>query len=536
VAMAIVCTTCGHQCGDHEDFCPSCGTFLDRAGAARASGAGGGPVPPLPPLVTTAPTQPLPGPLAAGRDDGGFGSLDPNAPEPSVDFGDDVGRRGDAALDTRSLSTAPAPSPQPSPQPSPPPSPPAVPHTTAPAARPPAPPVVGAATQPAPMPAQRPAAVRPQPVEPRGPVAGSVAPTGLTCPSCGTVNAIGEAACRRCGNAFPRPGVGRYEPPGTTQPGAVSPIDAVQPAEAKARRGPDRVEPRGPGVVGGVTCPRCGTANARDRRFCSRCGLPMGPVAAATDTLPPLERRSWWRRFLDRFRRRRFGPEYDSHDPSQRDASERAYKAYRRGVGLRYRLLRITGAIAVIGVVAASLGVGGFNPRGWISDGYHRLRGDQFQAIDGITAEAQPPPSDPQAHPDWATDGVVTADRSWTTTWSEESSGSAACDGSIPKGQAGGALVLTLRATDVARLRIDAGLGADDAARASEWRPTALVVEGDDGSCQRITLDDSADRQERSLEMGTVTSVRVTIVEAVAPLTGDDPALSVREIGLLSER
>jgi hypothetical protein len=361
-------------------------------------------------------------------------------------------------------------------------------------------------------------------------VAASVAPTGVTCPSCGTVNGVGERSCRRCGTAFPGPDLGRYDP----RPDAVSPIDAVQPGEAKVRRGPDRVAPQGPTVVGGVACPRCGTANPRDRRFCSRCGLPMGQGAAGQTSLAPLERRSWWRRFLDRLRGRRSSTE---HANDGRSAAERAAtKAYRHGLGVRYRIGRVLGALVAVGIIAAAFGVGGVNPRAWIRDGWHRLRGDQYQTVTGkLEAVADPLTAENGNFPaEWAVDGIKTTLRPWATEWNGVPAG-AACTDPKTTGGATSALVIKLpKPTDVARIRVDAGLDAED--RLNQWRPLALEVQGDDGLCQQIPLKDEAGTQDVDVALGTVQVVRIAVVDAAEPEGVSTKLLSIREIGFLTKR
>jgi hypothetical protein len=511
--MAIVCTTCGHQCSEREDFCPSCGTFLDRGAATTARLVPAGPDP--------APA-PGPGPRSGGDGLDELGLLDPSAPEASPGFGDDVGRRADPDLDVRTTlppmpSTTQYPDPTPAANPGP--------VAYVPTPVPPPPPA-----------AVRPASVAPTPVAPAPAptpaprVVGSVAPTGVTCPACGTVNGVGERSCRRCGTAFPGPDLGR--PLGHD---AVSPIDAVQPGEAKARPGPQRVAPTAPHVVGGVACPRCGEANPRDRRFCSRCGLPMGAPGAATALAPP-PRRSWWRRLVDRVRGRGPVRDFDEYGDDRMGASDAASKAYRRGLDLRYRVMRVVAVLAVLGIGAAALGVGGFNPRGWVRDGWHRLRGDQYQAVERLQATAEPAEEAP-FHAEWAVDGIVSKDRAWTTRWTPPTTPVGECQPSNAPGGATSALVLTLaQSADVVRIRVHAGLGDEDADRLSEWRPTALDVEGDNGTCRRVVLRDEAGEQEVALPLGEVSAVRIAIVDATEPKTGDGDLVSIRELALLTER
>ncbi|MFI7081348.1 NADase-type glycan-binding domain-containing protein [Micromonospora sp. NPDC049903] len=79
-------------------------------------------------------------------------------------------------------------------------------------------------------------------------------------------------------------------PPATAQEPAEV-VEAVQPARPSTRRPVVRQRP--PSTedgAGDVVCPVCGTGNPPDRRFCRRCGSPLGARTG------PSGRESWWRR------------------------------------------------------------------------------------------------------------------------------------------------------------------------------------------------------------------------------------------------
>ncbi|MFJ9615574.1 NADase-type glycan-binding domain-containing protein [Streptomyces noursei] len=113
----------------------------------------------------------------------------------------------------------------------------------------------------------------------------------------GGTSGITGARAEGTGTAAPN----RPEPPpaapGPTAPdtGPPDPILPVQPAKPVAPR-PVVRPAAAPEEAAGPPCPRCGTPNPPNRRFCRRCAAPLNP-AAARAPLP------WWRTIWP-FRRR----------------------------------------------------------------------------------------------------------------------------------------------------------------------------------------------------------------------------------------
>ncbi|MDH6108471.1 hypothetical protein P3T36_003885 [Kitasatospora sp. MAP12-15] len=120
-----------------------------------------------------------------------------------------------------------------------------------------------------------------------------------TCPDCGVANGDGDEFCGNCGaylawqgtstTATPTTGVAQPQPEPAPETAPEPPADplAVQPAKPVRPRPVVR-----PSVIDdaqdGPPCPRCGTPNRPDRRFCRRCAAPLTIVEPA----PPLP---WWR-------------------------------------------------------------------------------------------------------------------------------------------------------------------------------------------------------------------------------------------------
>ncbi|MDO0928884.1 zinc ribbon domain-containing protein [Streptomyces sp. TG1A-8] len=124
----------------------------------------------------------------------------------------------------------------------------------------------------------------------------------------------------------------------------------------------------------GLPCPRCGTPNAPDRRFCRRCAAPLKP-AAASAALP------WWRTVWP-FRRR----------------------GVRAGSGRAVRLLVVLAVVVALCAAGFLLLPAG---RALIEDTRDKLGGARAVTPAGVTASAQVP-----AHPAaGTTDGL--SNRYW---------------------------------------------------------------------------------------------------------------------------
>jgi hypothetical protein len=190
----------------------------------------------------------------------------------------------------------------------------------------------------------------------------------IVCAECGTSNRDNERFCGECGaflewegavveRATPAPATPTGQRTPTTDPGPASPspgdapaaepsvhpsadrpvVDrttdpvAVQPGQAQPRRPVRSVTEAGAeAVTGDRICPRCRAGNEELRRFCRACGAPLVETVVAA-------RAPWWRRLLDRLRRR------------GRDARSRRD---RRATTNAKRLLKIVAVICVLVILA----------------------------------------------------------------------------------------------------------------------------------------------------------------------------------------
>ena len=144
--------------------------------------------------------------------------------------------------------------------------------------------------------------VAPPPNEPKAQEAASnpipVASDSVTCPKCGTANALTAKFCKKDG--YPLQAVGAI-PSSTPAPKSSPPADslamdsgispstppvATLPGEPKVQEAASKPIPP---AVDSVTCPKCGTANVPTAKFCKKDGYPMqaAGVVAAPTTVPP---------------------------------------------------------------------------------------------------------------------------------------------------------------------------------------------------------------------------------------------------------
>ena len=274
---------------------------------------------------------------------------------------------------------------------------------------------------------------------------------------------------------------------------------AVRPADPQPARQtivqPARVAPTHAG------CPRCGTDNPPELRFCRKCGLEFSPPRQATAwDAQPRPRVPWWRRIFGGHR-----------TPAERAA----LRAYRHSLPMRYRLIRAGVALVVaLLVVAVGLAVRNGDPIGWAQARWYDFKGTVVPVRD-ITPTLDPPATeDPAFAAINATDGNEAT--AWATTWlgTGEPKGCGA-----PRTSA--ALLLTFKVpADLRQLRVRAGLPTADPARLSQHRPRVLELRFSDGQCVTRTVLDSADPQLIALpEELSTTSVRVDVVD-VYPVEG----------------
>ena len=294
---------------------------------------------------------------------------------------------------------------------------------------------------------------------------------------------------------------------------AVAARPGYQPAEPQAR--PPAVRPEAmPAAVepGGALCPQCGTANPPGRRFCRRCGTSL--AVAGHELEPALltaPRPSRWQRIKARLR-----PGGAKEGEAQPSSTARA--AYRRTLDVRYRVYRVLAVFAGVAFLAGSLGLTGYNPitgaRGLWDRFFPRYEQvDQLQAVaDPVTAE------DPELRGRSAVDGDPATE--WAAVWLLPPGADPAeeCQGDDSKGGGDQALVITLpEATKIKKVSIQGGLPEGDPERALQWSPTKVELQYDNGECDQVSLDAEAGFQDHRISAPETTTLRVTVLDAAPP-------------------
>lgn len=287
-------------------------------------------------------------------------------------------------------------------------------------------------------------------------------------------------------------------------------------------------------------CPRCGVVNDAALRFCRKCGLALKAPTLHDDGLgrpePAPERVAWWRRW--------FRPA-----PNTRRA---ARSAYRQSLPLRYRLLRWLFALLGVGALVGGLTLIGQNPVGWVTARINDLQGSLVQ-VQGLQAYSEPAagntgapgtgsvtPTTSLPAPDTASNVLDNlSDTAWATAWSAQSQLDAAAapcvSPSTPSaaGSPGSILIVPENSLTVREISVAAGLSKDDSRRMLQWRPRVIQLAFSDGRCQQITLTDTDELQQHSIEPVATTQIRLSVVDAYPPAT-DQPTdeVAISEIRL----
>jgi hypothetical protein len=323
------------------------------------------------------------------------------------------------------------------------------------------------------------------------------------------------------------------------QPPAGERVEGMQPAMAKERPPPERPAPtEAPVAPGGPLCPQCGTANEPGRRFCRRCGTALAGAATAGGPRVMAPSMSWWQRLLAKFRRK----PPDGTDP---DRFRTAKSAFRRSLSLRYRVMRVFGVLAFLGLGVGFLGVSRINP----ISGARDLWRDVFPRYDRLTeVQAASAPADLDRREFEANDAVDGApNTAWGSAWRLAADDEAVpgCQGDEPTtGGAETSLQLTpSETTELAKLEIQPGLPQGDAARENQWQPTRIELrythesddsDGDERECDVIALDGDPGMQSHEIEVSNVSSVRITVLDADAPTSGSGELVTIGEVRLFS--
>lgn len=260
-------------------------------------------------------------------------------------------------------------------------------------------------------------------------------------------------------------------------------------------------------------CPRCGTANQPELRFCGKCAQELGRAPSPTGwQARPSGRVPWWRRILNRGR-----------SPSE----SKALRAYRRSLPMRYRVIRALGGLLALVLVALLVWAIRGNPISWAKARWYDVR-DTVQpvAVSGAALD----PADAQVRPEFEPTAAVDGDpaSAWATAWTDGAQ-PAACSG-----QRGSIEALVLRfgeVADVRKLRITAGLPSADPGRLGQFRPRLLEVRSSDGTCQTLPLADVATAQTLELTQAVSTDLlRIDVLDVYAPETAGSDLVAVSEV------
>jgi hypothetical protein len=354
-------------------------------------------------------------------------------------------------------------------------------------------------------------------------------------PPLSTGPAASGPVARAPGSGIPDPPRVVPRPPGSAVPEppkvvprapAVESRAGFQPAEQQAR--PPAVRPEAmPAAVepGGAMCPQCGTANPPGRRFCRRCGAAL-TVAAGGELEPALGRAprlSWWHRLKARFRRG--GGKEGEAQPSR---SARA--AYRRTLDVRYRIYRVLAVFAGVGLLAGSLGLAGYNPISGARGLWNRFF-PRYEQVDDLDAASDPADSE---DPEFAARAAVDKDPNteWAANWllTPDAEPIEECLGEDAAGGADQMLVVSLpEPTKITKISLQAGLAEGDPDRAGQFSPTKVELVYDNAECDQIDLKNKAGFQDHRLSAPETTTLRIRVLAATPPT---DEALSQGKVGL----
>ena len=348
----------------------------------------------------------------------------------------------------------------------------------------------------------------------------------LVCESCGHQNNADAAFCAACehylwgdraADSTPqRHGRHRSDATPTSDvPPEPRPAPKPAPRPATTVTAPlPRVAPA-PQAPAEPACPRCGTGNTTERRFCRKCGQSLMANAAVSSrsTRPPSR-----------------PPRRPGRRPWRRTGASRAARlAYRRSLPLRYRLARAGSVLAVVGVLGALLVAAGTDPVGVAQARWHDLKGT-LVPVTGVVAAPDPAESVLEGYrAEWVVDGHH--NQGWASRWE----GGPPATGCGEARQGTGALLLTMpAAVEVRAVNVLAGLPAGDPRRPLQWRPRLLELRFADGGCQLVALPDSGAVQTHKLDDRVTTmKVRVAILDAYPPKSGEGKEVAISELTLL---
>jgi hypothetical protein len=282
---------------------------------------------------------------------------------------------------------------------------------------------------------------------------------------------------------------------------------------------------------GSPICPQCGTPNEIGRRFCRKCGAPLGAAATATTTpLAAAPSRSWWQRLKARLR----GEPPSGTDPGRYGIARSAYKTT---LDLRYRALRVIGLLALLGLGVGAFGIARINPISGARDLWRNVF-PRYEPVVEVTAATDP---ELLTRRDFEGGAAVDGDPStaWAAEWllAPDDEPAELCPDVPEPGGADSALLISLtQATDLAKVEIQAGLPEGDPDREDQWRPRLLELRYDDGTCDRIELDDEPGLQGHEIDADDTASVRIAVLDAAQPRSGNGDLVSLGEVRLFTQK
>jgi predicted amidophosphoribosyltransferase len=293
-------------------------------------------------------------------------------------------------------------------------------------------------------------------------------------------------------------------------PRAPAARPGFQPAEQQARPPAVRPEARPAAVEpGGALCPQCGTANPPGRHFCRKCGAAL--TVAGRELEPGLvaaPRPSFWQRLKARFGGRKDG---------EAEPTRTARAAYRRTLDVRYRVYRVLAVVAGVGLLAGSVGLTGYNPVTGVRGLWNRFF-PRYEQVDELQSAVSP---DTAEDPSFAGGAAVDGDPAteWAAIWLQQPGADPVEECQADSiGGADSALVLTLpEPTKITKVSLQAGLPEGDADRAFQWSPTRVELQYDNGDCDQVDLDPKAGFQDHRLSTPETTTVRITVLDAKPP-------------------
>jgi hypothetical protein len=222
--------------------------------------------------------------------------------------------------------------------------------------------------------------------------------------------------------------------------------------------------------------------------------------------------------FKDKMRQRWFGGERSPYTGSLSRAT----------VGFRI----LVGVVAVA-VLTAILALANLHPIQRVTDQIGHVRGTG--KVTGLTATALPADNQPEPTAAFAVDNVRA--RGWTTQWTATTAGDseAACrsqsaPGAAPAGSTATSLAINFpEALDVREIGFEAGL-VEPEERNDRWQPQTLELRWENGECQSVTLENTADLQRFGVHQGLVGGVVVTVVAGHPPADSGTGRLDIGEV------